>query len=66
MVLFDNIVEHLVKQTDLSKERALAKVAPKKESVLTDVMQNPEKYFLIAYIDNNEIVARVKRRGDVQ
>ena len=64
MVLLDNIIESITKNIDVSKKNTVAKMVPAKKTILNEVLEKPENFFLIAYIDNNdEIVARIRKKG---
>lgn len=63
------LFKEVVNAVDLSKPLPVAKVGrgsdiikPKKKTVITDVIENPEDFILEAWIDKSEINIRVKRR----
>lgn len=77
MIFFKAIKRALVKEAlnsiDVSKpvpvgkldkigKSATSVIKPKKRTVITDVIENPEAFLLEAWVDKNEINVRVKRR----
>ena len=79
MILFKSLKRAIMKEAlnsidvtkpiSVGKTNKLAKdasnvIKPKKRTVITDVIENPEAFILEAWIDKNEINVRVKRRFD--
>ena len=77
MILFNVLKRALVKEAlnsiDVTKPIPVAKVGksapivkPKKRTVISDVIENPENFILEAWVDRNEINVRVKRRYECE
>ena len=68
MKLLDLIRSSIIGNTDISKAKLSLPVKPSsgKKCVLGDIMENPENFKLIAYMEGNEVVIRVKpKKGGV-
>lgn len=68
MRIFDIIRSAIVNNTDLSNAKLSLPVNTSKikKCVIGDIIENPEEFKLIAYMENNEVVIRVKpKKGKV-
>ena len=60
-----SLIKKLLGKIDISKIKLKTKKKEKKKpTLLKEVMDNPEAFKLEAYIDNDEIVIKVKRKDE--
>ena len=59
------IIDKIIGRIDVSELRLKKKTEKKRKhepSMIKDVIDNPEKFKLEAYIENDEIIVKIKRR----
>ena len=57
--MINKIVDRLIKQMDFSW---LGKKQPKKESVLKDLLNDPDTFEFSGYVENGEIKISIRKR----
>lgn len=62
MKIFDRIIDKIGTITLKMKPRQKKE---RKPSVLTDVMENPEKYILVASIEDEDIVMKITKKKEL-
>lgn len=69
MLIFDALKRNIVKNTDVSKAKVsipIADIPESKRTVISDILDNPQSFKLEAYLEEKEIVIRIKpRKGDI-
>lgn len=44
--------------------RKAEKNEPKKKSVLNELLESPENFVLTAFIENEEVIVKIKKKGE--
>ena len=59
-----SLIKTLLGKIDISKMKLKTKKKEKKPTLLKEVIDNPEAFKLEAFIENEEIVIKVKRKDE--
>ena len=59
-----SLIKTLLGKIDISKIKLKTKKKEKKPTLLKEVIDNPEAFKLEAFIENEEIVIKVKRKDE--